>query len=162
MLIIGCGNRQRGDDGAGLLVAERLQELGIEAEMRAGEAADLIEAWQHAYDVIVIDAVLTGAPAGTVQTWDGRQSLGSSSPTVSTHGFGVAEAIALAHALDRLPRRLRVYGVEGRSFESGAAISPEVMLGVEEVVRRIVADVIAPRENGPIKSVETHAFEFTA
>ena len=34
MLIIGCGNRTRGDDGAGVLVAERLRKLGIEAEMR--------------------------------------------------------------------------------------------------------------------------------
>jgi hydrogenase maturation protease len=149
MLIIGCGNRQRGDDGAGLLAAERLRELGIQAEMRAGEAADLIETWQHADDVIIIDAVMTGAPAGTVQSWDGRQSLVSLSPTISTHGFGVAEAIALAHALERLPNRLRVYGVEGRSFEPGAAISPEVMHGVEEVVRRIVAGGIAPHESSP-------------
>lgn len=69
MLIIGCGNRQRSDDGAGILVAERLRELGIGADI--GEAADLIEAWKDADDVIVVDAVVTGAPVGTVQAWDG-------------------------------------------------------------------------------------------
>ena len=62
MLIIGCGNRDRGDDGAGILVAERLRELGIEANTRSGEAVDLIEAWKSADDVIVVDAVVTGAP----------------------------------------------------------------------------------------------------
>jgi hydrogenase maturation protease len=141
MIIIGCGNRQRSDDGAGILAAERLRELGIEAETRSGEAMDLIEAWKSADDVIVIDAVVTGAPAGTVQAWDGKRPLASVCTTASTHGFGLVEAIELAHVLDRLPTRLRIYGVEGRQFEPGAEISPEVRRGVEEVVRRIIADV---------------------
>jgi hydrogenase maturation protease len=143
MLIIGCGNRQRSDDGAGILVAERLRELGIEADTRIGEAADLIEAWKGADDVIIVDAVVTGAPVGTVQAWDDRQPLASVSTTVSTHGLGVAEAIELAHVLDRLPARLRIYGVEGRRFEPGTEISFEVQRAVEEVVRRIIADVSA-------------------
>jgi|ERR1022692_1353181 hydrogenase maturation protease len=141
MLIIGCGNRERSDDGAGILVAERLRELGIEADTRIGDAADLIEAWKGAEDVIVVDAVVTGAPVGTVQAWDGRQPLTTIRATASTHGLGVAEAIELAHVLDRLPARLRVYGVEGRRFEPGSGISPEVQRAVEEVVQRIIADV---------------------
>jgi hydrogenase maturation protease len=148
MLIIGCGNRERSDDGAGILVAERLRELGIRADTRSGEAVDLIEAWKSADDVIVVDAVVTGAPVGTVQAWDGRQPLASVSTTASTHGLGVAEAIELAQILDRLPMRLRVYGVEGRRFEPGAEISPEVQRAVEEVVRRIIADVSAPHDSG--------------
>ena len=149
MLIIGCGNRQRSDDGAGILVAERLRELGIEADTRIGEAADLIEAWKGADDVIIVDAVVTGAPVGTVQAWDDRQPLASVSTTASTHGLGVAEAIELAHVLNRLPARLRVYGLEGRRFEPGAEISFEVQRAIEEVVRRIIADVSAAPASGP-------------
>src|ERR1017187_2729021 len=141
MLMIGCGYRERSYDGAGILVAERLRELGIEADTRIGDAADLIEAWKGAEDVIVVDAVVTGAPVGTVQAWDGRQPLTTIRATASTHGLGVAEAIELAHVLDRLPARLRVYGVEGRRFEPGSGISPEVQRAVEEVVQRIIADV---------------------
>ena len=143
MLIIGCGNRQRGDDGAGILVADRLRELGIEADTRSGEAADLIEAWKGADDVIVVDAVMTGAPVGTVQAWDGRQPLISDRTAASTHGLGVAEAIELARVLNRLPTRLQFYGIEGGRFERGAEISPQVQRAVEEVVRRIVANVSA-------------------
>jgi hydrogenase maturation protease len=143
MLIIGCGNRERSDDGAGILVAEKLRKLGIAAGTRTGEAADLIEAWQGADDVIVVDAVVTGAPVGTVQAWDRRQTLPSVRTTASTHGFGVAEAIELARVLNRLPMRLQVYGIEGRRFEPGAEISPEVQRAVEEVVRIIIDDVSA-------------------
>lgn len=139
MLIIGCGNRQRCDDGAGILVAERLRDLGIPAETRSGEAADLIDAWKGADDVIVVDAVMTGAPVGTVRAWDARQPLASVRTTASTHGLGVAEAIALAHVLRCLPARLQVYGIEGRRFDPGTEISPEVQRAIEEVARRIVA-----------------------
>jgi hydrogenase maturation protease len=143
MLIIGCGNRERSDDGAGILVAEKLRKLGIEADTRPGEAADLIEAWKGVDDVILVDAVMTGALVGTVQEWDGRQALVSDKTTSSTHGLGVAEAIELARVLNRLPLRLQVYGIVGRRFELGTEISPEVQRAVEEVVRRIIADVSA-------------------
>ena len=113
MLIIGCGNRQRSDDGAGILVAERLRDLGIRAETRSGEAADLIEAWRGADDVIVVDAVVTGAPVGTVQAWDARQPLASVRTTASTHGLGVAEAIELAQVLGVFRRGSRSTGSRG-------------------------------------------------
>lgn len=148
MLIIGCGNRQRSDDGAGILVAERLRELGVEAETRSGEAMELMETWDGADDVILVDAVLTGAPVGTVQAWDGRQPLASDRTNASTHGLGVAEAIELAYVLNQLPMRLRVYGIEGRRFELGAEISPQVQRAVAEVVGRIIADLSAPHDRG--------------
>ena len=38
----------------------------------------------------------------------------------STHAFGVGDAVELARALGRLPRRVVVYGVEGADFAAGA------------------------------------------
>jgi hydrogenase maturation protease len=141
MLILGCGNRQRGDDAAGILVAERLRTLGIAAEVCAGEPSELMEAWSSADDVMVIDAVVAGAPVGSVHVWDGRHPPQFATAKRSTHGFGVAEAIELGRALDRLPARLRVYGIEGKNFEVGRAVSPEVQRAVEEVVHRIAAEL---------------------
>lgn len=143
MLIIGCGNCDRGDDAAGVQAAERLRALGIDARVCSGEASELMEAWDSASDVIVIDCVVTGGAAGTLHTWDAhsRRPLGKIGG--STHGFGVGEAVELARALDRLPARLRIYGIEGQSFEMGSETSAEVQRAVEEVVNRIVAEVNA-------------------
>ena len=137
MLIIVCGNRQRGDDAAGILVAERLRALGIAAEVCSGEVSNLIEAWTGADDVIVIDAVVSGTPAGTVHVWDGQRLPTFATSAGSTHGLGVAQAIRLARALNRLPSRLLVYGIEGKNFEMGSSVSPELERAVEEVVQRI-------------------------
>jgi hydrogenase maturation protease len=136
-LVIGCGNRERGDDGVGAVVVERLRELGMNAEIQTGEALGLIEAWRGFDDVIVVDAMVTGASAGTLRVWDGGKQMPTGRSTASTHGLGVAEAIELARVLGRLPARLRVYGIEANRVGLGNELSPEVQCAVEEVVRRI-------------------------
>lgn len=145
MLIIGCGNRHRGDDAAGILAAERLRELGVPAEVRSGEPSELIGAWSGFDDVILIDAVVTGAPAGTVHEWDVNELPRLTTKSSSTHGLGVAEAIALARTLGRLPTKLRIYGIEGTQFSAGSDVSRKVQEAVAEVVRRVASEVAARR-----------------
>src|ERR1700687_1242136 len=125
MLVIGCGNRDRSDDGAGVMVAERVRELGVQAEISSGESLALIEAWSQADDVILVDAVVTGEPVGKGWLWDGGKVTTHGSISISTHGYGVAEAIKLGRILDRLPKGLRVFGNEGRDFDFGSEISAE-------------------------------------
>ena len=139
MRIICCGNPDRGDDGVGALVAKRLRDFGVEAEIRSGEALDLIEAWSGADQVVVVDSVETGASAGTVWLWDGRKATFPTDKSASTHGLGLSAAIRLARVLGRLPDRLQVYGIEVRQFEYGTEISTELKLAVEHVVRQINA-----------------------
>jgi len=125
------------------MAVERLRALGIEAEFCAGEPSELMEAWSGFDDVIVIDAVVTGAPVGAVHVWDAQHPLRYGKPAGSTHGLGVAEAIELARALDSLPARLRVYGIEGQRFGIESEVSPEVERAVEEVVSRIAREIAA-------------------
>ena len=140
MWIIGYGNPQRGDDAAGILVAQKLQQRGILAHVHMGEPLSLIDAWKDKDDVVIIDAVRTGAEVGTIYLWDvSRESVSSGVPT-STHGFDVAEALALARVLNRLPHRLRVYGIEGRQFGIGISVSPEVKGAVDKVATCIAGE----------------------
>lgn len=141
-LIIGCGHPDCGDDAAGLLVARRLRELGLPAVEASGEATGLMSCWEGETDVILVDATLSGAPAGTIQVWEAEQApLVRERFRCSTHGLGVVEAIELSRALGRLPPRLRIYGIEGRRFEPGAGPSPEVVQAVEQVARRIREEI---------------------
>jgi len=145
MQIIGCGNPERGDDGAGLLVVERLRELGIEAlgvttHTCPGEATELSSAWRSDDDLVVVDAVVTGAPVGTVHRWDGIPPA-ASSPSASTHGLGVIQALRLAHVLGCVPKLLEVYGIEGRRFEPGSPPSPKVKAAAEDLAQQIHATI---------------------
>jgi len=140
VLILGCGNPDRSDDAAGLLVARRLRDLGIDAHEHRGESLALVEEWTGGEEVILVDAIMSGAPCGSVRVWDAsRDRLPPDLFPCSTHALGVAEAVELARALGRLPARLTIYGIEAARFEPGGAVSPEVLDAVERVSRRIAA-----------------------
>jgi hydrogenase maturation protease len=141
MLVICCGNLDRGDDGAGLLVAQRLRSMEVPCVVQSGEALSLIEAWRGVADVVVVDAVITGAPPGTISVWDAHTAdLAGRWFRCSTHFLGVAEAVGIARNLNCLPRRLRIYGIEARRFEPGSRPSAAVMKGVEEAAEQIVRE----------------------
>jgi hydrogenase maturation protease len=147
IVILGVGNEYRGDDGAGIVVTRRLRAL-IPANMliqeESGEGTALIQAWQGAAWVMLMDAVRSGAPPGTIHRLDARAA---SVPTgffhYSTHAFSVAEAVELARSLDQLPPHLIVYGIEGESFSAGVGLSPAVEQAVEAVVALAAEEVRA-------------------
>jgi hydrogenase maturation protease len=142
VLVIGVGNAYRRDDGVGLVVARRLRAEAPErvaVREESGEGAALIAAWEGADAVLVIDAVHSGQAPGTVQRLDaGERALPADLFHLSTHAVSVADAVELARTLGQLPPRLVVYGIEGKDFEAGVGLSPEV----EEAARRVVGLVL--------------------
>jgi hydrogenase maturation protease len=141
MLILGCGNPDRGDDAAGLLAARRLREHGIAAEGFTGDGIELLERWKDQDEVVVIDAVVTGGPRGSISAWEWPGHPAEPDDfACSTHGIGLGHAIRLGEALGRLPKRLRVYGIEAGRFDRGSAASPEVLRAVEQVARALARE----------------------
>ena len=140
-LVIGVGNPWRGDDGAGIEVARRVRGVPFE-----GDGTGLVDAWAGADEVVVVDAAAPGAAPGTIHRFDAAAApLPAHRLRSSSHHFGVADAIELARSLDRLPRALRVYAVEGEDFGAGPTLSPAVRQAVDE----LVAELLTRGEAGP-------------
>ena len=135
-LVIGIGNSLRGDDAAGLRVVEA---IGISDNVvkHDGEPASLIALWDNHDDVVLIDAVTSGAVGGTVIEIDAASSILPAGLCHSTHALGPAEAVELARALGKLPSRMTLFGIEGCDFSFGAQVTAEVEAAVVEVVRRL-------------------------
>lgn len=140
MLIIGYGTRDRSDDAIGIFVAERLLDLAVPALIHTGDALELMELWRGESGVIVVDAMMTGAAIGTVHLWGAAHVCSAAGSPASSHGLGVAEAIAMSENLGWLPKQLRFYGIEGRRFGIGEEISPEVMLAGQDLAYRIAGE----------------------
>ena len=151
-VLIGVGNELRGDDAAGLLVARRLRERAAkQAVVLACQAdpAELLTAWTGADLAIVVDTVVSGAAPGTIQRFDvSAAPLPAKLIGFSTHGLGLAEAIELARALDRLPSRTIVYGIEGSSFSAGAPLDPAVERAIDETLTRVMAELAVASPTG--------------
>jgi hydrogenase maturation protease len=143
-VVIGIGNPDRGDDAIGRVVAARLRgrvPASVAVMETDGEATGLMARFGTAANAILVDASLSGAPPGTIRRFDAvRQTLPSGKLGLSTHGFGLAEAIELARALGCLPKTCVVYAVEGDSFEPGEPLSPEVEAAADDVVERVLAE----------------------
>lgn len=145
-LVVGVGNRMRGDDAAGPLVADALGARGFDAVEHAGDGAALIELWAGRDRVVVVDAMRSGAPPGTIRRLDAaREALPSGLFHASSHAFGVAEAVETARALGRLPASLVVYGIEGRAFAHGTGPAAAISAAVDVVARRVADELgVAP------------------
>lgn len=142
-LVIGIGNEHRGDDAAGLWVARRLRprlEGRGEVLELSSEGTRLLDAWDGAGLVVVVDAVTSGRPVGTIHRMEvGPGPLPASLAATSTHGISLAQAVALGQALGRLPRRLLIFGLEGTRFAAGDELSPELRPAIEAVSAEVEA-----------------------
>ena len=150
VVVIGVGNALGGDDAAGLLVARRVREriAGIDVVEHEGDSTGLVELLDGAGGAVIVDALRSGSPPGTVRRFDaGAAPLpvrlrGST----STHAVGLADAIELARTLGRLPARLVVIGIEGERFTAGAAHTPAVEGGIAAATAAVLAELTALRQ----------------
>ncbi len=136
-LVIGIGNPVRGDDGVGPAVIHRIR--GVKTST-VSDCSDLIELWRDLDDVVVVDAVASGARAGTIHVFDAVDAPLPTPTFTSTHAFGLPAAVELSRVLGRLPRSLVVYGIEAAGFENGCELTEPVRTAIEAVVGLIESE----------------------
>ncbi len=143
--IIGAGS-PFGADRLGWLAVDWLKQSDLSkhlsnfqfAFIRADRpGALLLEYLCSADTAIIIDAMQAGLPPGTLRTFTPDQLSGKTG-LFSSHGFGVAESIALGSALGRLPRSLSLIGIEMGDDMSGASLAnlatEQLYLRVEDIL----------------------------
>jgi hydrogenase maturation protease len=144
-IVLGIGNAERGDDAAGRAVVRLLRASlpdDVEIAELEGDAMELFARFEGADAVFLVDASWSGAPAGTVRRLDVNATpLPQGLFGVSTHGFGLAEAVELARALQQLPACCVVYAIEGASFETGAPLSQAVAAAIADVAARLRTEI---------------------
>jgi hydrogenase maturation protease len=143
--IIGIGNRDQGDDAAGLLIADGIRRrvpTGVTVVELDGDGSDLVDALAPLDAAIIVDAALSGAPPGTVTLWDAAETqLPPARFRVSSHAFGLIEAVEMARVLGQLPRRCVIVAIEAAGFGVGAPVSPQVTAAIAPAVERVVAEL---------------------
>jgi hydrogenase maturation protease len=140
MMVIGIGNEFRRDDAMGLIAVRRLRERGVAAEEHEGDPAALMDRWTTAGGVILIDAVSSGAEAGTLHFLDvSAKPLEREHFKKSTHALDLEDAVELSRALGTLPPQVHVFGIEVRDVRAGVGLSPEVGRTLPVLINEVVA-----------------------
>lgn len=151
VLVVGCGNLLRGDDGVGPVLVRHLWERGVPdgARLVDGGTAGMDVAFQMrgAQRVVIIDASATGAPPGTVYRLPGEE-LDDLPPLqgLHTHSFRWDHAIPFARwALgEACPSDITVFLIEAANVALGADLSEPVEKAMEEVIALVERDFFAP------------------
>jgi len=140
-MVVGIGSVDRGDDGIGPIVAGHVRD----AVQASGDSwvdvvvhddpTVLADAMAGLDIAVIVDAVRSGDEPGRVtcrEVGRGEPALtaGTTTGVAGTHGLGLATAIELSRALDLLPARVVVVGVETVDFGHGQALSAAVMNAV--------------------------------
>ena len=144
--VIGVGNALRADDGIGPAAIECLRGTlpeGVVARACRCEPATLIEAWRDASAAILVDAAAPAGRPGHITRIDDHQVFAAARPAASTHGFGLAGALALARALHAAPACVVIFAVEGLDFNHGDALSPPVQAALPALLEAIGSELCA-------------------
>jgi hydrogenase maturation protease len=123
--LIGLGNIFRGDDAAGIVLAERIRREkipGLEVLLHFGDGASLIPLWDKIKRVILVDAVCAGGKSGKLISFDlQKEAFPENLFSVSSHSLGIPEALRIAKKLHRkLPAGFMFFGVTAERFNLGS------------------------------------------
>lgn len=137
--VIGLGNPLMGDDGLGVLAAQRLREEWIlppEVEVVDGGTwgMNLLPIIDDAEELLLIDAINQDMPPGTRIVLSRDEIPRALAMKVSPHQIDLSEVIALADLRGTLPERMTALGLQPERVELGAPLSPAVERHIDQLV----------------------------
>lgn len=155
-LVIGLGNRWRGDDALGPLVLDALRKRNtsnptphFEWLESPADTLTLINAWSQHPSVYLIDACYHNSLSpGSLITVNNAQDrsdvLHSLRSFSSSHLLDLAQAMGLSSRLGKLPQKVVIYSAVGEQFELGTEPSKAILHAVKEIANRLTSDIARP------------------
>ena len=141
VVVLGIGNRERGDDGAGSIIAEELAGRGVPRVFDCGGLPEnfvVRVAAINPSDILFVDAVDFGAPPGSIEFFE-SESLGVQS--ASTHSAGLSPVMTFLTQSCRASCWL--LAVQPEQLTWGEGPSQPVAEAVEAVISSVVWHVLA-------------------
>lgn len=146
IVVAAAGNDLVGDDAFGPAVVARLVASGLPPGMRAvhlrSSPLALLDEVDGEDILVLVDALASRAAPGALRWFEWDDRTFAAGPGGSCHGLGLREAVRLGRAAlpERMPARIAVLAVEGRSFGGpGTPMSPEVEAAVPRAVEALRA-----------------------
>lgn len=158
--VIGCGNPNRSDDGAGIEVIRTLRKgpLGNSAKVQLLDAGTdgmaVMFAARGCTSLIIADCCTTGVEVGAIYEVPGDEFQDEHKPSFGLHDFRWDHALAAGRKIyrDAFPRDVVVLLIEGGTLAFGIGLTHAVATSVENVAARIevlVAERMAVVEVSP-------------
>ena len=146
LTIIGCGNSNRTDDGAGVFVAQHLQKF---LQSNPNQNVKVFDAGTGGIDVmfqargssrlIIVDASQTGSEAGTIYQVPGEELEREREVSYSLHDFRWDDALYAGRKIfkEDFPKDVTVFLIEVESLDYGLELSAKVKISAEKTIEKL-------------------------
>jgi hydrogenase maturation protease len=143
LLVLGLGNMLCGDDGAGVAAVSRLRASfaappGVEVLDGGTLGLSLLPYLQRARRAILVDAVCTSDPPGTLVRLEGDDVAHAAAHRLSPHQIGVADLLDGAALTGRCPDPIVLLGVVPASIELTTNLTAAVEARLDALVEAVV------------------------
>jgi hydrogenase maturation protease len=151
LTIIGCGNPNRSDDGAGVAAIARLRsQLGTDVPrvrlLDAGTSGmEVMFQARGSRALVIIDACTSGAEPGAIFRVPGAELANVPDPGQGLHAFRWDHALYAGNRLFSrdFPAHVSVYLIEAETLALGLDLSARVSAAVDRVVQLLLERVFS-------------------
>ncbi len=169
-LILGIGNLVMTDDGVGIRVVHLLQERhnfpdGVTLLDGGTLGLDLLHYLEGVTRLLVVDAVESGCPPGTVVRLMGEEINIAFRTKLSPHQMGLQDLLLVAELQGFAPAEMVLLGVQPGEIGMGIDLTPAVAAQVETLVAGVLRELAGwgvkptapgtPREPGAFPSAQS-------
>lgn len=148
LLVLGLGNVLCGDDGVGAVAVHLLERRyrvpdGVQVLDGGTLGLSLLPLLEQAQVAILLDAIRTADPPGTLVRLEGDDVAPAVAERLSVHQVGVADLLEAARWRGRYPPRLVLLGLVPQSLELGVRRTKAVEAALPALVEAVVAEARA-------------------
>ncbi len=146
VLLVGIGNILMGDDGIGVRVVHEIDNRfrlpeGVEVLDGGTSGLELLSYFSGRENVIIVDAVRSGLPPGTVVRIEGEDVPARFMTKISPHQLGLSDVLAAATIAGKLPAKMVLFGIEPKRVELGLDISEEVGKNIGKLIDAVMQEL---------------------
>jgi hydrogenase maturation protease len=145
VVVLGVGNLLMGDEGLGIRCVEAIEKLTLPNNVRCIDGGtsthELLEDLENLDALLILDAVASGQPAGTIVRLEGDQIPSAFSNKMSPHQHGINDLLATLKFLGREPRHVVLIGVEPSVMELSLELSPLIANVLPRMINLVRAEV---------------------
>ncbi|RKZ35523.1 MAG: hydrogenase 2 maturation endopeptidase [Gammaproteobacteria bacterium] len=147
-LLLGVGNILLQDEGVGVRVVEEFQRRylipeGLDVLDGGTSGIDLLHHIANREHLIIVDAVKTGDPPGTVIRLGGDKVPAFFRQKITPHQLGISDVLAVATLRDEHPKNIVLIGIVPLTMETGLELSTAIAAKLDTLIDRVLEELEA-------------------
>jgi hydrogenase maturation protease len=145
ILILGIGNLLLKDEGIGVHVVQRLMNMPLPKDVEVMDGGtmglNLIYYIEGRKKVIVIDAVLTDAPSGTLYRFTDKDLEEQTGSLISAHEINFVQVLSHAALLGSRPEEVIFIGIKPHEIAEGIGLTPIMEERIPKIIELVMKEI---------------------